>query len=532
MIKIKLLHNKGVKWYKNETVSVKGCFFDDKNNFYEKEKMPLFFDGINKIEDFIETVSKINGIFTVILNKENQIMLASDTSRIFPLFYSVTKNDFYLSDNPVFLKETLNFHEINNDAVPEFFSYGYILGNKTLLKNIYQTQSDEYLIFEKKTKKIQSGFFFSYATDTVNNSLYDELKKQAINVFENAFKRLIISLKSRQVVLPLSGGYDSRLIAVMLKKHNYKNVICFTFGKKGNFEVENSKNTAKILGFKWIFIEYSTELINNYLETETFKKYVHYAGKYSSMPFLQEYFAVKYLKEKNIIDDDAVFIPGHSGDVLGGSQFIKVIPENLKYPEIHNLILKKKFFYNSLTFSEKQSVKKTIQKTLSSYNSLKDILLPYSVFEDFDIKEKFAKFIFNSSSVFNYFGYEQRFPYWDKELLMFFKTVPFKYKKMKLLYDEILTQHYFKPYNLNFEKEIQASLYSVFVQKIKNRLRPLLPAFIINKFLLKNDWKNYREITNQMLILLKKNKTSGFKIKKYNEIIIRWYLMYIKDLIK
>ena len=44
-----------------------------------------------------------------------------------------------------------------------------------------------------------------------------------------------------------------------------------------------------------------------------------YVSGLSSMFFMQEYFAVKYLKESHIIPDDSVFIPGFSGDVLAGS---------------------------------------------------------------------------------------------------------------------------------------------------------------------------------------------------------------------
>ena len=119
----------------------------------------------------------------------------------------------------------------------------------------------------------------------------------------------------------------------MLKKHQYKNVICFTYGNKNSFEIENSKKVAKALGFKWFFIEYNSKLIEGYLNTNEFKEYAHFAGKLSSMPYLQEYFAVKYLQKEKIISDDAIFIPGFAGDLLGGSQFLKVIPENLQTDE-------------------------------------------------------------------------------------------------------------------------------------------------------------------------------------------------------
>lgn len=532
MSKINLTHNKGFHWFSNENIFVKGCFFDNENNFYEKENLLNYFTNVKTFDDFYNKINSANGIFTVIIQSTDFLMIANDTSRIFPLFYSFHNNLLYLSDDIISLKNKLKITELNEQSITEFSEAAHTLGKKTLLNDIFQTQSNEYLLFEND-KLIKQSFFFSYSTKKINPSPYINLKNEAIQVFEESFNRLIISLNNRPVALPLSGGFDSRLIAVMLKKHNYKNVTCFTFGKKNNFETHNSKKTADALNYKWIFIEYSKELVAGFIDTDIFKEYLHYAGKYSSMPFLQEYFAVKYLKENNLIAENSIFIPGHSGDLLGGSQFIKVIPENLKSSKIPSLILKKKFFYNSISDSGKQKIKKTIKTSLLSFNSDYQQYIPYSVFEDYDIKEKLSKFIFNSTSIFNFFGFEQRFPYWDKKMLHFFKTVPFKYKKMKLLYDDILKNYYFKPFNVNFEKEIQSSLSMIYIQKLKNCIKPLVPNFFRKQLLSKNDWKNYKDITDEMLISVKKNNLpQRLKIKKYNEIIIRWYLLYIKGLIK
>ena len=260
----------------------------------------------------------------------------------------------------------------------------------------------------------------------------------------------------------------------MLKKHNYKNVICFTYGRKDSFEIENSKKTAKVLGFKWHFIEYNAKLIKGYLKTETFKNYAHFAGKYSSMPYLQEYFAVKYLKENNLIDEKAVFIPGFAGDFLGGSQFIKVIPKNLKSMEIVNLIFKKKYKLRQFSSSKQKEIKEEIKKTLLTFDADFTKKIPPTVFEDFDLKEKIAKYIFNSASIYTFFGYQHRFPFWDKELLEFFKKIPQEQKQLKVLFDDVLINHYFKPFNVYFEKELVPDKKKLTIQKIKDTVKPLL----------------------------------------------------------
>jgi asparagine synthase (glutamine-hydrolysing) len=531
-MKITLKNNKGFSWYNNESVFLKGSFFDDKNRFYEKEDALIFLSNIDSKKDFLKIIKSLNGSFSIILKIEDSFLIASDITRAFPLFYILRGNDFLLSDDIFQLKKECNQNKLNDLACLEFKASNHTHGKKTLLENIFQIQASEYLIVKNNTI-IKSAFFFSYAIEKESLLPPKRLKKIAINTIENSFKRLLNSLANKTVVIPLSGGFDSRLIAVMLKKHNYKNVICYTYGRKNSPEIKNSKATANQLGYTWHFIEYSDELTSNYSKKKEFKDYMHYAGKLSSMPNLQEYFAIKYLKDEKIIPENAVFIPGYAGDFLGGSQFLKVIPEDLKHQQIANLILTEKFTNYSLSKAEKKTIKKELEERLYLFdeNYLKKI--PSSVFEDYDMKEKIAKYIFNSASFYTFFGFEHRFPFWDKEMLDFFKKLPSASKKMKLFFDAILINEYFKKFNVYFEHELQPTKKNIQTQKIKEYIKPILPTFIKQRLLQKNDWNNYKPITNQLLQSLKKNKLKvKRKSKNYNEIITQWYLYFSKNKIK
>ncbi len=522
-----LKNNLGFTWYKNESVFIKGYFFDDDNNFLEKENAIAFLSEIKSKEEFFSLRSKLNGCYTIIINIASTYYITSDTTRSFPLFYTFKNDAIYFSDDISYLNKKLNLNTYNSLAELELKNSLHTYGDKTLLENVYQVQSDEYLVIQKN-KIIDRGFSFSYATLTTNDSTYANLKAQAITAFENSFKRLLISLDNRTAVIPLSGGYDSRLIAVFLKKHNYKNVVCFTYGRKDSFEVENSKKTAEKLGFKWHFIEYTEAIYKNYNTKEQFRKYAHFAGKFSSMPYLQEYFAIDFLQQENLIPKNSVFIPGFAGDALGGSQFLKVIPENLKNNQIVDLIIKTKFSERTLTIKEKTLVKEEIKNILTSYRYTNE--LPYSIFEDFDFKEKIAKYIFNSANFYTFFGYEHRFPFWDKELLKFFKTVPKQHKIGKHFFDELLIKNYFKPYQVNFKKELQPSKNRLRIQKVKNKIRPFLSDNFKKKLLKKNDWHNYEPLTKILELEIENKKLELFKNhKSYNEIIIQWYVYYCKN---
>ena len=528
-MKIELKNNKGFSWHQNKSIFIKGYFYDENNVFYQKENAIKFLSSIENKEDFKSLLKILNGVFSIIVLIDNLTFIAADTTRSFPIFYTLKNEEIILSDDILHLKNNYGLTSFNTVSETELKSSYHTHGKKTLLKNVFQVQSNQYLIIKKNTI-IENNFFFSYAIKEENSGTYNSLKNNAVKAFENTFKRLIKSLDNKTVVIPLSAGFDSRLISVFLKKYNYKNVICYTYGRKDSFEIENSKKTAENLGFQWHFIEYNNDLIGDFVNTKEFESYAHFAGKHIAMPNMQEFFAVRYLKESQIIPKDSIFISGYAGDLLGGSQFLKVIPESLNHSEIVDLILSKKFNMCSLSNSNKKKIEKEIKNSLLNFDENYLEKIPSSVFEDYDIKEKIAKYIFNSASFYTFFGFEHRFPFWDKELLNFFKQVPVKFKVMKTLFDDVLINNYFKPENVYFKSENQPSKKIIYTQKIKDKVKPILPTFIKEKFLQKNDWNNYESITKRMLFSLKKeNIENDRKFLSYNEIIIQWYLIFCKN---
>ena len=530
-MEITLKYNLGFSWYKNDTVSIKGYFYMN-DTFYEKEKALNLLSKITSTDNFKEVLNTINGVYTIIIKNKEHLFIASDITRTFPIFYTLQNKKLFLSDDIHYLKDTFNINDFDAASEIEFKAANHTQGKKTLLKNVYQVQASEFLIIENN-HIIESDFLYSYAIKKESSDSYAILKNKAIIAFENTFKRFISSLNNKTVVIPLSAGFDSRLIAVMLKKYNYKNVICYTYGKKDSFEIKNSKKTAEILGFKWLFIEYNSQIINNYLETNEFKEYAHFAGKLSSMPNLQEYFAVKYLKEIHLIANDSIFVPGYAGDLLGGSQFLKVIPKDLTHSQIEDLIIYEKFSNFKFSNSDKKTLQKEVHNTLVNFDANYLEKIPYAVFEDYDIKEKIAKYIFNSASFYSYFGFEHRFPFWDKELLDTFKNLPVKYKYMKTLFDDVLINTYFKPNKVFFETEMQPSKKNIYTQKTKDKIKPFLPTFIKQKYLQKNDWINYKYLTDKMLDLLNRKGVKVYQLSKnYNEIITQWYLYSSKNNLK
>lgn len=524
MVEITLKNNKGFKWFSGTNTYVKGFMYDEQENYYSNEKLLTYFSKIKTEKDFTKLLNKANGIFSVIIKIKNKTLIAVDKTSFFSLFYQKINNKIAISDDPFYL---ISNTEVKiNETNSEFFkASGYTFGSETLIENINVVKPAQIIIIED-TEIVYSNSFYDFTTNDFNKKTITELEEEMIINFEKSFSRMIKSLEGRQVALPLSGGYDSRLIATMLKKNGYNNVVCFTYGRKGNKEIPISKKVAENLGFKWIFIEYSDELIQDYFTSKKFREYIFHAGGITSMPYLQEYFAAKYLKENKLIDNNAIFLPGHSGDVLAGSQFIKVFNENIKHSKISKNFYKTKLFLNPISTKYKKHILNSIDKEIKPIDTK---LIAYTIFEDLDMKEKFSKFIFRSSSVFTFFDYQVRFPFWDNDLMNFFKKLPPEYRKSKFLYDLVIKKHYFEKYNVNFKEELTVSELRVRMRKLKLFIKKFLPKKGNLKRLIKNDWISYYEITKPMMQEL------GLKyrnIRKFNSIITIWYLDQLKKFLQ
>ena len=277
---------------------------------------------------------------------------------------------------------------------------------------------------------------------------------------------------------------------------------------------------------KWHYIEYEDELINGFLEDGDFKDYYKFGSNMTSMFYMQEYFAVKYLKDQSLIPKDSVFVPGHSGDFIAGSMLNKHGNFSLQESmiEVVERIYDIKYCFVKPNRKYADLLKERIRKNLLGKFS-READFSYSIHEDWDFKEKFAKFNFNSSSIYTFFDYEFRAPFWDLEIINFFKYLPLTAKLNKYLYDDILRGDYFKDYKVNFKKELQPKESDLRKLRYKTRVKRYLPEFIKVLFLNKKEDLFYYEITKILREdLLSKGKKIRIHGNSYNSLIIQWYI--------
>ena len=109
---------------------------------------------------------------------------------------------------------------------------------------------------------------------------------------------MLRQIGNRQIVIPLSAGNDSRLVASILKYLGAKNVKCYSYGTPGNFEAKIAKVIAQKLCYEWKFIPL-THKVKKFLCIQRLQNYLDYSETYCSVPNIQSLSTIKYLKEIN-----------------------------------------------------------------------------------------------------------------------------------------------------------------------------------------------------------------------------------------
>ncbi len=511
------------RWFCKDNIRVTGYILEGEK-YLRNDRLADHFKNIDTIADFRKQLLSSNGQFSVIIRKGNEIWAACDRIRNYPLFFAQDNGELILSDNCYFCLKETGIKNISTVAEDAFLTAGYVPNNLTLIDNIFQIEAGSFVVFGKT---VTTGFYHSFIDTPVIDydpvTAYEELRVLLDSVFYNHLN----ALNDKFIAISLSGGLDSRIIAVMAKKYHPSGMLCFTYGRRNNIEARKAEKVVKNLEIKWINIEYNNDLIKDYINDSIFQNYYSYASNLTSMFFMADYFAVKYLKDNKIVPDDCVFIPGHTGGLAGSyltSDMNKILSDNYLIERIYS----DHFRYVSVPNYKKPIITDLIRQKIPVVSSP-----VWKTYENWNLKERQAKFIINSANVYTWFGYEYVLPLLDKSLIDFFSTLPFQLKLNKRLYHSVLRNSFFNNLNLNFNDDTYISSFKKQLQRIKDTIKPFLPYDLVTFFTDQKCNVFYDEITKQLCDNMgTDNIIRPMQSNYFNSYIIQWYLFKTKELLK
>tara|TARA_B100000242_G_scaffold100416_1_gene69144 strand:+ start:187 stop:1764 length:1578 start_codon:yes stop_codon:yes gene_type:complete len=432
---LKVYINPIYNWRKSKTKLGYLFYKGEVENFqdFEKENFDL--------REIINFLNQQNNHFSFIYQNNNRIIAAVDTIRSYPIFFSKTNSDFIFSNSAETIREKINIFQPNELGLKEFQMLGYTLKSKTLIQQISQISAGKF-IDSKNYKNIQTYFSYLGRPKKKLKSTWISLLNSELN---SIFKKTVSKSKNRQILLPLSGGYDSRLILAKLIEFNFKNVTCFSYGLKNNFETKTARKVCKSLNLDLLELESEKLNDSSLLSKKITKDYIKFATNLCSSPSLIDFYAIKYLKEKKIINKNSILINGQSGDFITGGHIPIVDKKNLNEKKLFEIIFNKHYSlwkdlkevnYDVMYENFKQELKNTNFKS-----GVKNENFFFSQHEYWEWIERQTKWVVNGQRVYDFFGLDWMLPLWEKSFIKFWMKVPYELKFKQKLYKEYLQNY-------------------------------------------------------------------------------------------
>lgn len=358
-----------------------------------------------------EALSAIAGQWMVVDRRADKLVVASDRVRSHPLLYAWDGRKWIITDD-VELFRTRNLWHLNRADAQLFAHMAFVLADRTLLDGVYSLQAGTKVTLEENGERRVSPYF-TYAFDPepiTDEGEYHALFEEALTT---SLQRVLDQAGSRQLVVPLSGGLDSRLMAALLKKLGAANILTFTYGKENSPESGISKAVADDLGLPWIYVPMPVEEVQQAWHSEEGHRFVAQTWKGTSLPHVQDFFALTQMREQELVAPDAVFLPGHT--IVGNMHDEQILEHRPSGQEL-NLILAshhasqqgraRSVCANPLWLESVRAV--ASQVGLGHAN--RDL---QAYLEWFNLIERQAKYINNSMCGYEFFGYSWALPMLD-----------------------------------------------------------------------------------------------------------------------
>lgn len=385
------------------------------------------------IHSFKQIITRANGNFAVVILSRNHAFLATDQIRSYPLFYHRHGNTVTITDRVGGCREQ-DHVTLAENSLHEFLSSGFVYEGKTIYRELTALQAGEFVRIDGMGR-ISSRRYLRFLPDlSQHTTVPDEFPDQADHLLLDVFRRLLASCPpAARLVLPLSGGYDSRLIANYLYRLGVRDVLCFSYGTSDDTtEVPISREVARRLNYEWHFVEYTPELWHEVIASEETEQYLRFACSGVSLPHLQDYPAIRELKRRGVLKAGDIIIPGHTGDFLFGNHLLPELFQK-NFNPLHLLARRHTLFWLP-DFSNRRSLRTVLKNNRE---------IPADVFfETFNWQERQAKFIVNSIRVYEWFGFDWRLPLWDKELMLAWARVPAPLRYRRRLFRQLWNEKF------------------------------------------------------------------------------------------
>ena len=379
-------------------------------------------DGSADVTAVTAAVGALDGTFAGWLRVGREVFAFTDLVRSIPVRWRV-------ADGAVRALEFEPGHRharastVPTDALAELEGSGYVHGRRTLEPDAFQVPAGAVLRIDAAD-----------ATAVHPWIEWKDLRGADADHSQAALERLhldvmadhVAELGGSRLVVPLSGGYDSRLLLAQALETGARDVLCYTFGRAGNHEARLSREVARYYGCDWTFVEYTPASWRTMRDAPWTDEFYAYASFGISIPHVMEVLAVRSLLADSRIDASCTIMPGHALDFVAGTHLPHVPAGNRRRAARrlrHQLADK-----NIALWPDRSGARRRVTDALDA--GFEDALrangpgAATDAFEAWVWRERQAKLIANACRAYDFHGLGWRLPWWDRRVACAWCSLP------------------------------------------------------------------------------------------------------------
>ena len=402
------------------------------------------------LEEVCRVLKDLRGHFALVVELgDGSALAAVDHTRSIPLFFAKAGQSWRVDHNANRLREQagLDAGHVRPDSHLAVAMSGSTFGARTLYAGLEVLVPGELVLFRngETPRRAQYSSFRSWLCNERGAAqLKRELKEVTLGIFERMFE----NIRGRCLVVPLSAGYDSRLIVALAKHMGHKDVLCFTYGRPGNFEAAASAGICARLGYEWNFVPSSITTMRRYFRSGLHTGYLDFADDATCVPFVQDLFALDQLRQRSLLPDDAVVVNGQSGDFISGNHIPKDMtgPDNVLAPDQRRRRIVEAYIAKHCSLWQALKTPGNLDRIGALIGAEIDALataggtgdVDHGIYESIEFVNRQSKYVVSGQRAYDYLGLDWRLPLWDADYLDFWQDVPRQWKLGQKLYIETI----------------------------------------------------------------------------------------------
>jgi len=215
-----------------------------------------------------EIIPRLEGMFAFVFydKSKNNLIMARDYLGKKPLYYAIRQSNLHFSSQLKLVKKLSKLDSINQAAVSEYLSLGYIIDPYTIYENIFSVQPGEIITFN--LSDVSNFRKKQFIPQLISQPNIESIQK---NIQDSIIKRV---QGHDRFAISYSGGIDSTIIALECAKLGL-NVDLYSMHwsesnkQKYNEDFGHASKVSKELGFKlnpvdMISVRKIPEILNNF----------------------------------------------------------------------------------------------------------------------------------------------------------------------------------------------------------------------------------------------------------------------------